>query len=504
MKFSEKLQTLRKENKMSQEQLADLMDVSRQSVSKWESGQAYPEMDKLLMLCKIFKCSLDDLTNDEVKTITLNKNTKITPSTLVDHFLHIVKLCYYKVISMNYKEIFKMILELIILFVLLRFLGIPFEFVADRFYNMFYRVDFLLFHYFARLVSFVILCIYVILAVIVFGYIFKLRYLDDFTYEPKEKKSDDIEKKEIKPAKNDEQKEVVVVQKETHNIIDFLVNVVLFFIKFLVLWIAFGLVIAFATVCGLFAFSIKVAISGVIFAGVILALLGVIVILAGLLEISFYFLFNHKIPVKRLFVTMLLSLFVVGIGGGLTAYDFTTYEYIDDLPKNIAFEEKIKSFTYTDGMYIEYWNVTYEEDKNLAKDEIQVVYSSTDYVQMSIELYDNSIDVGYTSYLNGKKMYKMILENMKEKKIYNYDIYHLPIVIKAHPKTIEVLKENYNQKKEEEKKAQHYHTYYENRIDNYELQINELEQENTYLNEKLEMVEEELQEYKDRIAELLN
>lgn len=38
MKFSEKLQNLRKEKKLSQEQLAEMLDVSRQSVSKWESG----------------------------------------------------------------------------------------------------------------------------------------------------------------------------------------------------------------------------------------------------------------------------------------------------------------------------------------------------------------------------------------------------------------------------------------------------------------------------------
>lgn len=43
MKFSEKLQKLRKENKLSQEQLADQLDVSRQAVSKWESG---------MLLCK--------------------------------------------------------------------------------------------------------------------------------------------------------------------------------------------------------------------------------------------------------------------------------------------------------------------------------------------------------------------------------------------------------------------------------------------------------------------
>lgn len=77
MSFSEKLQALRKANKMSQEKLADLLDVTRQYVSKWESGQTYPEMDKLLAMCKIFKCSLDDLTNDEVTDIKVGEKKNI-------------------------------------------------------------------------------------------------------------------------------------------------------------------------------------------------------------------------------------------------------------------------------------------------------------------------------------------------------------------------------------------------------------------------------------------
>ena len=46
MDFSEKLLTLRKANEMTQEQLAEKLDVSRQSISKWESGQATPELEK--------------------------------------------------------------------------------------------------------------------------------------------------------------------------------------------------------------------------------------------------------------------------------------------------------------------------------------------------------------------------------------------------------------------------------------------------------------------------
>lgn len=61
MGFSENLQVLRKMKKMSQEQLAERLDVSRQAVSKWESGSGYPETEKLISICEIFDCSMDEI-----------------------------------------------------------------------------------------------------------------------------------------------------------------------------------------------------------------------------------------------------------------------------------------------------------------------------------------------------------------------------------------------------------------------------------------------------------
>lgn len=61
MSFRENLQHLRATRNMTQEQLAMLLGVSRQSVSKWEAERAYPEMDKLLKLCSFFGCTLDEL-----------------------------------------------------------------------------------------------------------------------------------------------------------------------------------------------------------------------------------------------------------------------------------------------------------------------------------------------------------------------------------------------------------------------------------------------------------
>ena len=65
MTTGEKLQKLRKENNYTQEELAEIMNVSRQSISKWESDIAFPETEKLIALSKLYHCSIDYLLNSE-------------------------------------------------------------------------------------------------------------------------------------------------------------------------------------------------------------------------------------------------------------------------------------------------------------------------------------------------------------------------------------------------------------------------------------------------------
>lgn len=61
MSFGENLQIIRKRNQLSQEGLAEILGVSRQAVSKWELGEGYPEVDKLILLSKKLNISLDSL-----------------------------------------------------------------------------------------------------------------------------------------------------------------------------------------------------------------------------------------------------------------------------------------------------------------------------------------------------------------------------------------------------------------------------------------------------------
>ena len=79
MNFGQNLKNLRKSKNMSQEELAEKVNVSRQSVSKWETGEAYPEMNNILELCKIFHCHINDLVNDNILDIdSLDEDVKMS------------------------------------------------------------------------------------------------------------------------------------------------------------------------------------------------------------------------------------------------------------------------------------------------------------------------------------------------------------------------------------------------------------------------------------------
>ena len=73
MSFGENLQSVRKKNHLSQEDLAEMLGVSRQAVSKWELGEGYPEVEKLLALSKKLNVSLDSLLQSE-STETVQEN----------------------------------------------------------------------------------------------------------------------------------------------------------------------------------------------------------------------------------------------------------------------------------------------------------------------------------------------------------------------------------------------------------------------------------------------
>lgn len=79
MKFGDNLQNLRKAKKMSQEELAEKVEVSRQSISKWERGESYPTMNNIMTLCNIFHCNINDLVHESLTDInSLDEDIKMS------------------------------------------------------------------------------------------------------------------------------------------------------------------------------------------------------------------------------------------------------------------------------------------------------------------------------------------------------------------------------------------------------------------------------------------
>lgn len=94
MAFNENLRQIRKERHLSQEDLAELLDVSRQAVSKWEQGQGYPEVEKLLILSEKLDCSLDRLMGTNVAENDYKMADGTGEVIITSHNENVIAMCY--------------------------------------------------------------------------------------------------------------------------------------------------------------------------------------------------------------------------------------------------------------------------------------------------------------------------------------------------------------------------------------------------------------------------
>ena len=92
MEFSEKLQELRKNKGLTQEELAEMLYISRTAVSKWESGRGYPNIDSLKEISKFFEVSIDDLLSGERLIDIAEKENKSNIRNMCDLLLGITDL----------------------------------------------------------------------------------------------------------------------------------------------------------------------------------------------------------------------------------------------------------------------------------------------------------------------------------------------------------------------------------------------------------------------------
>ena len=99
MTFAENLKLIRKERNLSQEELAEILEVSRQAVSKWEQGGGYPEVEKLLLLSSKLNISLDNLMSTKfAQKSSNNQRMEASLITITSPYENVIATCH-KVVS---------------------------------------------------------------------------------------------------------------------------------------------------------------------------------------------------------------------------------------------------------------------------------------------------------------------------------------------------------------------------------------------------------------------
>ncbi len=98
MEFGEKLQKLRKDRGLTQEELAEALYVSRTAISKWESGRGYPSIDSLKEISKYFSVTIDDLLSGEKLLSIAEQENKFNIRSMCDLLFGIVDLCFFLLI----------------------------------------------------------------------------------------------------------------------------------------------------------------------------------------------------------------------------------------------------------------------------------------------------------------------------------------------------------------------------------------------------------------------
>lgn len=451
MNFCNNLQKLRKKLNMSQEQLAENLGVTRQSVSKWESGASYPEMDKLVALCKIFNCELDDLVNkniDEVKDLTSSKK-------IIGNFFKSVGDGITKTIRMienfSFKELIKFICQLLIIVVVILICSIPFTLIGDIVSSAF--SDSSIYPVVSSFCNFIIAILYSSFAIIAFFYIYKVKFLDNIVEVDANEESD---KNDNKESLNIEKKRIVkkdsiTIKKDGLSILDFLMTLCIWFIKFI--FIVFMFFILFTVVVSTIGLILLIGLicKGLLLLGPILIALSFVVFCIAILEILFNFIVNKKTNFKRIFITCISTIVVASIGVGLTIGYFCNIEIVNKAPDKYKIVTKEEIVPMNDKLFVHdsyYGDIEYIED-NSFENNVKISVDYYNYINsINIKRDDDTKGSVYVSVespesLKINKFVDEIIRNLKNKKFYNYEnLSNVKIKVVASSENIEKIKHN--------------------------------------------------------------
>ncbi|MCI8568239.1 MAG: helix-turn-helix transcriptional regulator [Bacilli bacterium] len=518
MKLKDKLQKLRKEHDLSQEQLAYKLNVSRQAVSKWESGSAYPEMDKILAISKIFNCSVEYLTNDDlVEMEDRNKKDNQNFSKYIKNGLDFVTNTMNMFYSMKFRSLVKCLFELTILIfiiciveslIALGIISVIESIISFMPESILYTIS--------NIFSNIILLIAIISGIVIVGHIFKVRYLDyyeqtisksqnkdSYPKNSKIEKGNDDNQDNYKDKSNSElfnnnhkleinkgnkieidnncskfeyiekkDPKIIIRDPKDQNfaIFEILFKWIKIFVKIIVGCISSIFVISFSSLIVFLIILLYLLFDEVIFGGLILIVLGVIVINYEVLNIVYRFLVSRKQNTKRIYIVLVVGVILASIGTGICIIDLKDYTYIDNINDIRKIEEYEKEYKITQDFYIlaSYKTITYIEDNKMQDGVIRVklvndkrfTESVINELNGFIEIYDTDRTISLND------IYNIFKIEAKKKVIRNYDnLLETEIYVYGSKNSLEVLKHTmnikfYNWVEAKNSKLEKIHYYY--------------------------------------------
>lgn len=460
MKFGENLQKLRKEKGISQEQLAEQLGVTRQSVSKWESGNSYPEMDKIVAICNLFHCDMDVLINKDITEEREKKDASSVVKEIFSGVTNYVKKTIYLFEHKSLKDIIKMCAQVFIIICVILLFAIPFMLLKEIVVSLFYTGNNWFSIFFAKFWNFIFNGGYAILAIATFLYIFKIKFLDneeiiveeveDKTQNSEEVSEDNSYKTDSSKSSEKKKVKIIKVKKNDFSLLDLLVKAITVCLK--CLFVLFLIPVIIGTIMLLIGLVLLIVLifKGLFLAGPILLFLGGIVFAIVLIELMLDFIFNLKFSKRRIIITIISSIVVSSIGLGLSIWYFLNLNVINDVPTSFKTETKEEIYTMTDDFLIHYddysFNTKFVEDNSLTNQVRVRIDYYTIANDVSLERNDNEVYLNYETVdgVNIKQITDSIIKDLKHNKIHTYDqLGQVSITITTSKINVDKIQDNY-------------------------------------------------------------
>ena len=433
--------------------MAEQLGVTRQSVSKWESGASYPEMDKIVAICNIFHCDMDVLIN---KDITEERDKKDASKVVKVGFKNIadyIKKTIYLFEHQSFKDIIKMIAQVMIIICVILCFSIPFMLFKEMVVSLFYTGDNWFSIFFSRFWNFIFNASYGILAIATFLYIFKVKFLDgeEIVIEEVNESLDTIDDDNSQDTVKDNKKKKVIKVKRTEgfSLLDLLSKAITLCLKVFLLFLLIPAIIGVIMLIIAFVLLVILIFRGVFLVGPIFIALGITVFCLIVIELILDFIFNLRFSRRRVIITIISSVVVSAVGLGLSIWYFLNLNVVNDVPNNFKQETQEEVYMMNDELLIQYgWNyIKFVEDESMTNQVRVRIDYYPDYTAAELEKEDNEIFINYDT-INSIRINEVtdsIINNLKKNKLYTYDkLGTVSMTITSSKNNIEKLKENYN------------------------------------------------------------